>query len=185
MQWEAPLTKKILESETAFQGKVFDIRIDQVELKAGQSARVDLVVYAGSVTLVPIDPHGDLVLVRQYRHPIGEEIIEFPAGTLEPGEEPQACALRECQEEIGMRPGKLTALAEIYLAPGYSTERNHVFLATDLIPSSLPQDEDEEISLLTTSPEELGRLIKDGRVRDAKTIAVYHLAAANLDWGKP
>ena len=177
------MAKKILSSETVFQGKVFDVRVDQVELEAGHVARVDLVVFSGAVTLVPIDDHGDLVLVRQYRHPAGEELIEFPAGTLEPGEEPQACALRECQEEIGMRPGKLTSLAEIYLAPGYSTERNHIFLATDLTPSTLPQDEDEEISLVTYSPQALGRQISDGRIRDAKTIAAYYLAATYLSWG--
>lgn len=177
------MAKKILSSETVFQGKVFDVRVDQVELEAGHVARVDLVVFSGAVTLVPIDDHGDLVLVRQYRHPAGEELIEFPAGTLEPGEEPQACALRECQEEIGMRPGKLTSLAEIYLAPGYSTERNHIFLATDLTPSTLPQDEDEEISLVTYSPQALGRQISDGRIRDAKTIAAYFLAATYLSWG--
>ena len=177
------MAKKILSSETVFLGKVFDVRVDQVELEAGHVARVDLVVFSGAVTLVPIDDHGDLVLVRQYRHPAGEELIEFPAGTLEPGEEPQACALRECQEEIGMRPGKLTSLAEIYLAPGYSTERNHIFLATDLTPSTLPQDEDEEISLVTYSPQALGRQISDGRIRDAKTIAAYFLAATYLSWG--
>ena len=177
------MAKKILSSETVFLGKVFDVRVDQVELEAGHVARVDLVVFSGAVTLVPIDDHGDLVLVRQYRHPAGEELIEFPAGTLELGEEPQACALRECQEEIGMRPGKLTSLAEIYLAPGYSTERNHIFLATDLTPSTLPQDEDEEISLVTCSPQALGRQISDGRIRDAKTIAAYFLAATYLSWG--
>lgn len=176
------MAKEILQSETVFQGKIFNIRIDQVELEAGHVARVDLVVLSGSVTLVPIDPQGQLILVRQYRHPAAEELVEFPAGTLEMGEEPEACAVRECQEEIGMRPGKLITLGQIFLAPGYSTERNHVFLATDLTPSSLPQDADEEISLVAYGHEELGRRISDGRIIDAKTIAAYHLAAAHLGW---
>lgn len=167
-------------SEIAFEGKVFRVRVDNVRNPSGQKSRVDVVEHAGAVVMVPIEKDNLIWLVRQYRHPTGSYILELPAGTLDPSEEPAQCAIRECREEIGMAPGKLEELGGFYLAPGYSTEFIHAFLAKDLQPASLPRDEDEDLHIERYSLEELERLIQAKEIKDAKTIAALSLARSHL-----
>jgi ADP-ribose pyrophosphatase len=162
---------KTLKSEKMYQGRAFDVRRDQVQLPQGKVTNLDIVEHVGAVTIVPVDPDGQIVFVRQYRHPAGGEILELPAGTLEPGEDPMECAHREIQEEIGMGAGYLRKIGEFFLAPGYSTEFMHVFLATDLFPSSLPGDEDEVLSVVRYPTEATFEAAHAGEIKDAKTLA--------------
>lgn len=171
----------ILSSEVVFQGKVFSIRRDQVRSDSADVVTYDVVDHPGAVTLVPLTSEGDLILVRQYRHPARDVLLELPAGTLSPGEDPLACAERECREEIGLRPGRLRELGAMFLAPGYSSELNHVFLATDLTPDPLSQDPDESIELVHLGPVELKKRLGGGEVKDAKTLAGLLLAWPHLD----
>ncbi len=169
---------EVLQSEIVFQGKVFTVRRDAVRLPNGRVAHLDIIAHHGAVTMLPIDAEGNVWFVRQYRHAAGETILELPAGTLEPGEPPEACAARELQEEIGMAAENLTLLGEFYLAPGYSTEYQYIYLATGLTPSSLPQDADEILEPVAFPYEEVVKMAREGKIRDAKTLAALFLAAA-------
>ena len=165
-----------IHSETIFEGKVFKVRIDKIQRPSGQIARVDVVEHAGAVVIAPIDESGRIYFVNQYRYPIEQRLLELPAGMLDPNEEPEACARRECREEIKMSPGRLVILGGFYLAPGYSTEFLHLYLAQDLSPSSLERDEDEDIRIQGLTIEEVHKGIKEGIFKDAKTLAGLLLA---------
>jgi ADP-ribose pyrophosphatase len=167
-------------TEYVFHGKVFEVRVDQVEVPTGDQRRVDIVEHGGSVAIVPIDGHGRIWLVRQYRHPAGAELLELPAGTLEDGEDPMACARRESQEEIGMAPGHLEYLGACYLAPGYSTERMEFYLATDLGASALPGDEHERLQVVRLPVANAFERLMRGEFSDVKTIAGITLALARI-----
>jgi ADP-ribose pyrophosphatase len=165
-----------LKSEHVYRGKVFDVRRDEVSLPNGRTTSLDIVDHAGAVTILPVDSQGNIWFVRQYRHPAGVEILELPAGVLEDGEDPLTCAQREIQEEIGMAAGSLKKLGEFYLAPGYSTEYMHVYLAEDLAESSLTQDEDEFLTVVKLSLPEALSATRTGEIQDAKTLAGLYLA---------
>jgi ADP-ribose pyrophosphatase len=167
---------EIISSEIVFEGKVFDVQIDQVRLANDHEARIDLVIHAGAVTLIPVAEDGSIWFVRQYRHATGGHLLELPAGTLEPGEDPATTAARESREEIGMAPGRLENLGGFYLAPGYSNEYMHVFLATDLKPDALAPDPDEIIEIEKLTPQEVRVQIEDGGFQDAKTLACLQMA---------
>jgi ADP-ribose pyrophosphatase len=167
---------EVLSSELAFQGKVFDVRVDQVRLEESHEFRVDVVVHADAVTFIPIDQDGAIWFVRQYRHATGIHLLELPAGTLEQGEDPARTAARECREEIGMAPGHLEALGGFYLAPGYSNEYMHVFMATDLTPDALARDPDEIIEIKKLGANDVVSLMREGGFQDAKTLAALQMA---------
>jgi ADP-ribose pyrophosphatase len=170
----------LIRSQSIYQGRAFTVRQDDVLLPNGQSSQLDIVDHPGAVVLVPVDHEGNLWLVRQYRHAAGETMLELPAGTLEPGEDIESCAYRELREETGMSAGKISKIGEFYMAPGYSTEYLHIFLATDLKPDPLPGDEDEfiEVERLTTG-QALAQAAQ-GQFRDAKTLAALLLAQPYL-----
>jgi ADP-ribose pyrophosphatase len=167
---------QVLDSQIVYRGRSLEVRRDRVRLAGGQETALDVVVHAGAVTLVPFDEEGHLWFVRQYRHSAGSILLELPAGTLEAGEPPQACAERECREEIGMAPARLTHLGEGFLAPGYSTEYMHFYLATGLTAAPLAADSDEDITVQRIRPDQVRSLIAAGELRDAKSLAALFLA---------
>ncbi len=174
------MTPELLQSEIAYTGRAFTVRRDRVRLPAGPVSDLDIVVHAGAVTLVPVDQKGQVWFVRQYRHAAGTSLLEFPAGTLEEGEQPEDCAARECREEIGMAPSRLTLLGECFLAPGYSTEYMYFFLATGLTSSPLQADSDEALEVERVPAEKLSLLVESGELRDAKSLAALYLARRHL-----
>lgn len=161
----------ILKSERVFEGKIFNIRIDQIQKPTGETMRIDVVEHPGAVIIIPMDEHNRILLVKQYRHPVGKILLELPAGTLDHNETPEHCAVRECREEVGMAPAKLIHLGGFYLAPGYSSEFSELYLATDLSPDPLPQDLDEDLVVERLSIEEVLNKISTGEIQDAKTLA--------------
>ena len=167
-------------SETVYLGKAFDVRRDQILLPDGKETSFDVVVHPGAVTLIPIDSAGRILFVRQYRYAIGEELLELPAGTLDEGEEPEACAHREIREETGMSAGKLEKIGEFFLVPGYSTEYMYIYLASDLKPDPLPGDEDEFITVEAIAVQKIPELISQGILRDAKSLSALFLAEPYL-----
>lgn len=167
-------------TQKKFSGRAFDVRQDDVTLPDGKTTRLDIVEHAPAVTIIPIGAAGDIWFVRQYRHPASLELLELPAGMLEAGEDPLACAQREIQEEIGMAAGAIHKIGSFFLAPGYSTELMHVFLAKDLFPSTLPQDYDEFLTIERLKPDQVTTMVRDGRIQDAKTLAALYLAAIGL-----
>lgn len=167
---------KLISTEVIFRGRAFTTRLDQLQLPDDRIVRLDVVEHVPAVTLVPVDEHGQVWFVRQYRHPAGEELLELPAGTMETGETPEMCAMREIREEIGMAAGSLDKIGEFFLAPGYSTELMHAYLARDLHPDPLPGDQDEFLSIEKFPFDQVEVMLHAGEIRDAKTIAALCLA---------
>jgi ADP-ribose pyrophosphatase len=165
------MANSIQKSERIFEGKVFNIRIDELKKSTGETWRVDVVEHGGAVVIIPMQADGTILLVKQYRHPTGKELIEYPAGTLDEGELPGDCAIRECREEVGMEPSHIQSLGGFYVAPGYSTEYLQIYLATALKPAPLPQDIDEDIVVQPMSLEQILAKIRVGEIEDAKTVA--------------
>jgi ADP-ribose pyrophosphatase len=162
---------RTLKSENQYQGKIFDVRTDWVQSPEGKHMSFDIVDHHGAVAMIPIDDQDRIILVEQYRHPAGQALLELPAGTLEPGEDPAETAARECREEIGLAPGKLVRLGGVFLAPGYSTEYLHFYLASELEPAPLAPDEDEDLKPLSLTLDEILAAIDEGRIQDGKTLA--------------
>ena len=152
------------------EGRIINLREDTVAMPSGREAKREIIEHNGAVCIVPILPDGRVVLVRQYRKPAEDFLLEIPAGGLEKGESIEECAARELREECGYQPGKLTHLYDAFLAPGYSTELIHCFLAEDLSEQSDDPDEDENVEIEIYALDELNAMIDDGRIKDSKTI---------------
>ena len=173
---------KVLKTETVYRGRTFSLRVDEVEFRPGLSTRLDIVEHTGAVTMLPLDYENNVWFVRQYRHSAREVLLELPAGTLGPDEDPLAGADRELQEEIGMRAGKLEPLLRFWLAPGYSTEMMHVFLATELSPSKLAEDDDEVITVEKVPAPRALAMAASGELSDSKSIVSLLVAARRFGW---
>jgi ADP-ribose pyrophosphatase len=136
--------------------------------------------HQGAVAVVPFDAEGNVLLIRQYRAGIDRDIIEIPAGLLEAGEDPAACAEREMREETGYRPGTLESLGGYYVAPGYNDEYIHLYLARDLEPAPLAQDSEEFLELVRLPFDEALAMVERGEISDSKTIiALYKVDRQN------
>ncbi len=170
-----------ISSVKTYQGKVFDVRLDQIRLPNGRLTELDIVEHPGAVTLLPVDDQGRLWFVRQYRHAARGELLELPAGSLNEDETPEVCALREVREEIGMSAGRLEWIGEFYMVPGYSTEYMYVYLATDLQPDPLQADEDEFLSIEIIPIDQVFQLAAAGQIMDSKTLAALYLARPYLE----
>ncbi|MEM2766149.1 MAG: NUDIX hydrolase, partial [Candidatus Caldarchaeum sp.] len=160
---------KTIKSEVLFKGREFSVRRDLVE-SGGKQFYKDVVIHPGAVVIIPLEKDNSIYLIRQYRHAVGAELVELPAGTLE-DESPEACASRELVEETGFEAESFERLAEFYLAPGYSTELMHVYVAKGLRRSKPSPAVDEQITLIKTSVKNAVEMILRGEIRDAKTIA--------------
>jgi ADP-ribose pyrophosphatase len=167
---------KRLHSKTIFQGRAFEVRQETVRLPTGREMVLDLVSHVGAVTILPLDADGHIWLVRQYRIGAGEYLLELPAGTLSPREEPEACAARELREEIGMAANSLRKIGEFYMAPGYSTEFMHVYLAEGLFSAPLERDADEFLEVISIPVQEVYAMAARNEIRDGKTLATLMLA---------
>ncbi len=170
------LREELQETRVAWQGRLLTVHVDTVRLPDGHVSTREVIAHPGAVAMVPIDADGCVLLVRQWRHAAGQALLEIPAGTLEAGEEPAACAARELMEEIGYRPGLLTPLHAIFLAPGYSTERLHLFVAEALTPERLAHDADERIEVVRLSWADVDARLASGGFVDAKSVAGLCLA---------
>lgn len=162
--------------KTLFQTKLFDVEAIQLELPDRKHLTYNLVRHADSVTILPVDEKGCIHWVRQYRVGAEMELLELPAGVIDTGENPLECAQREIQEEIGMKATELRALGSYYLAPGYCSEVNYCFLARQLNPSQLIQDEDEFIDIQIIAVEVSYQMARQGKIKDAKSLAALLLA---------
>lgn len=169
--------ERCVQSTRIYEGKVVSLRVDTVEFTDGRRSTREVVEHRGAVAIVPVLDNGDILLVRQYRYAVGASLLEVPAGTLDGGEEPLACADRELQEEIGYRAARFERLGGFYVAPGYDTEYIHAFLATGLTASRLASDEDEEIETVPLPLAEALAMIEGGEIIDAKSICALLLYA--------
>jgi ADP-ribose pyrophosphatase len=172
---------EVLKSEVLMKGRAFCIRRDYLKTPDGRETKYDIIEHSGSVVIIPVDEKGNVLLVRQYRHATGGDLLELPAGTLDEDEDPEVCAAREIREETGMAAGKLTRLGDFYLAPGYSTEFMVVFLATGLSHDPLDADEDEFLSLEAIPIAEAIQMAERGEIPDAKSLAALFMAKPALE----
>jgi len=167
-----------IERETIFEGKVVRLYLDKVLLPNGKEAEREVVLHWGAVGMVALDDEENVYLVRQYRHPVGEELIEIPAGKLDPGEEPLDCARRELMEEIGYSADEWRELTSFYTSPGFSDEMLHLFLARDLKEGVADPEEDEFLEIMHMPLQEALAMVARGEIRDSKTIV--GLALCNM-----
>lgn len=174
----ADLTRTRLSSAYLLESRVFKIRRDELLAADGRRFTHDVVEHPGAVVMVPLLPDGQVLMVRQWRNPAGQVLLELPAGTREPGEDPEVTAARELQEECGYRAGRITRLGAFYAAPGFCSELLHVYLCEELTPSRLDGDEDEAIETAHMPLPEALALAARGGLPDAKSIAGLLLAAA-------
>lgn len=151
------------------EGRIINLREDIVHLPNGRDAKREIVEHKGAACLVPVLPDGRIMMVRQFRKPAEAALWELPAGGLEIGEDPQECARRELSEECNLQ-GDVTPLFECFLAPGYSTELMHGFLALHCTERVGTPDEDENLHIQAFSLDELLAMIDRNEIRDAKTL---------------
>ena len=172
---------ELLKSEVLMKGRAFAIRRDHLKTPDGHETKLEIIEHGGSVVIIPIDENGNMLLVRQYRHATGGDLLELPAGTLDDDEDPKVCAAREIREETGMAAGVLTKLGDFYLVPGYSTEFMVVYLATDLSHNPLEADADEFLSVESIPVAEAIKMAERGEIPDAKSLAALFLAKPSLE----
>lgn len=163
-------------TEYVYRGRVVTLRLDTVRMPDGHETKREVVEHHGAVAIVPRLDEKTVVLIRQFRQAVGETLLEIPAGTLEEDEERDACAARELEEETGYRPGKLRRMFSQYLAPGYSSEVLHAYLAEDLTLAQTNLDADEEIELVPLEIARIEPMILSGEIKDAKSIAALLVA---------
>ncbi len=171
----------VLASERIYEGRLINLRVDQIRTAAGVESVREIVEHPGAIALIALDEAGRVLMVKQYRHAVRAVTLEIPAGILERGEEPAVAAQRELREETGYRAGQLRRLGGIHTTPGFSTEYIHFFLATQLTPDRLAMDEDEVIDLLRLPLAEAIDLIRAAQIDDGKTVSGLLLAQTWLN----
>ncbi len=157
-------------------GRVFDVTLEKVSLPNGFTLEMEIVRHPGAAAIVALDPAQRVILLRQYRHAIGTSIWEIPAGTLEPGEEPLACARRELMEESGYSAEHWQYLGAVTPVPGYADEKIQLFMATGLSPCRPDLDPDEIVQVHSFALDDVVAMISGGEIQDAKSIsAIFHI----------
>ena len=167
---DAHLREELTSRESLAKGNFLEVRRDTVKLPDGHSATREYVVHPGAVVVIPLLDDGRVVLERQFRYPVGQVMIEFPAGKLDAGEDPLVCGQRELLEETGYTAATWVHLGGFHNAFGYSDERIDVFLARGLKLERSRQDAGEVIEIFTAPWQEVSAWIRDGLVTDVKTI---------------
>lgn len=164
------LYEKTISSQSIYEGRIIKVKVDDVLLPNGHTAKREIVYHQGAVAVMPLTDDGKLIAVRQFRKPLERTIVEIPAGKLEPGEEPLACAVRELEEETGYTAQNMELLSSFYTSPGFADELLHVYVATGLAKGESRPDEDEFVDVLELTLDEAKELHKNGEIRDAKTV---------------
>ena len=159
-----------LSSKIIHQGRLLDIRRDDVRLPNGKTTTREWINHPGAACIVPILPDGQIALIRQYRYPVSKEMIELPAGKLDPGESPEECAKRELEEEIGYKTSKLTYLTHIHPAIGFASEKMWLYLAEELEKTERNTDHDEFVELIPTTVANAVSMVWERKITDVKTI---------------
>jgi ADP-ribose pyrophosphatase len=161
---------KVLKQEMVFNGGHVKVRVDRVIEPSGHEATREIVVHPGAVCIVARPTDGEVILIRQYRHATGGELLEIPAGGLDPDEAPLDAARRELEEETGFLAANIERRGGFWSTPGFTTEYMWLFEATGLTKTQTHPDEDEVIETEVVKIAEALRMIEDGRIQDAKTI---------------
>ncbi|MBD3410993.1 MAG: NUDIX domain-containing protein [Ignavibacteriales bacterium] len=172
---------EVVSSDVVRRGVVFDLTVDRIRYDDGVEGVREVAVHPGGAVVAAITDAGTIVVVRQFRYPLGAWMTELPAGKLDPDEDPDLCAPRELEEETGYRAGRIDKLGAIATTPGFCTEILHLYLARDLVAGAANRERGEEgMTVEEITFEEFDRRTLDGEIIDAKTIAAVALAKLRL-----
>ena len=179
--WQSDLYPQLSESQIegtqVFRGKLLDVRLDRVRLPNGHEATREYVVHQGAAVVIPVLDSGELIFEKQFRYPVGRVLIEFPAGKIDPGEDPFATAKRELLEETGYSASDWRYVGVMHPCIGYSNERIEIFLARGLIKATEQQlDHGEFLELINFGLDEALCAVRSGAITDAKTITALFWA---------
>ncbi len=178
------LTEKKLEELARHSGILMDVRVDSVELPGGRISRREIAEHPDGVTVLPLDANGNVYCVRQYRYAFSTELLELPAGKLEPDEEPEAAAVRELGEETGITPGRVDPLGSFMMSPGFCTEILHLYLARDLRFGAAHPDVGEFLRVEKYGLQTLLDMVMRGEICDAKSAIAILKTARFLEMEK-
>jgi ADP-ribose pyrophosphatase len=167
---------KRLATRRVYTGRLLKIDRDEVLLPNGRTTDLEMVRHPGASAIVPFVTADEILLIRQFRYATGGFILEVPAGTLHPGEDPDACARREVEEESGHRAGRLRRLASIFTTPGFTDEIIHLYAAYDLEPVAQRLDHDEVLTVERVPYARALEMIREGAIVDSKSICALMLA---------
>jgi ADP-ribose pyrophosphatase len=181
---DTPKAVRLTRCDRVYEGRLLKIDLERLVLPGGATCDLEIIRHPGASAVVPLTKEGSVVMIRQYRHAAGGYLFEIPAGKLDPGETPEACALRETQEEVGMRPQVLHALGPIHTTPGFTDEIIHLFVATDLTPVPQALESDEMIEVFTIPLAQALTAIREGEVTDGKTICALFRTEQELAAGR-
>jgi len=163
--------EETISSQLVYDGRAVKLRVDTVRMPGGRETSREIVEHSACVAIIAVDADDNVLLVNQFRKPVEKELLEIPAGGIEPGEDAVATVRRELREETGYLPRKVERLGGFYSTPGYCTEYLHLYLASDLVPSSLNAEDTDSIELVRVPISQISGLITSGSICDAKSIA--------------
>jgi ADP-ribose pyrophosphatase len=171
-------TEKLVKRKRVYKGNAVHFSVDLIRLPDGKTATREYLEHPGAVAVLPFIDKDNIVLVAQYRYPVGKLTLEIPAGKLDPGEKPEACVRRELEEETGFKAGRIKKLVSYWPTPAFSNEVLHVYAASGLKEAVKSPDEDEFIEHRIMPFKKALRMARDGRIMDSKTIvALFYYAA--------
>lgn len=171
----------VADKVTVYQGRRISVVKKTLELADGRTVTRETIEHPGAVIIIPVTNNGDIILLDQFRFSIEQRIYEFPAGTREPNESTKETALRELAEETKYSAKNIKSLGQIIPTPGFCNEIQEVFIASDLFDCDKDFDEGEDIKICYFSPSGIKKMIQDGQIQDAKTIASFYKAILSGD----
>ncbi|MDF2520803.1 MAG: hydrolase [Clostridia bacterium] len=173
-------SERTIQKEDIYKGKIINLELHTVELQNGSTSMREIIRHRGGVAVIALNKEKEIVLVKQFRKPYEQAILEIPAGKLEKGEKPEECAVRELKEETGLSAESLTLLNVMYPSPGYTDEKIYIFKAEGLAEGSICPDEDEFINVERYPLNKAVEMVKSGIINDAKTVIAIFMAAAEI-----
>ncbi len=176
--------EKTLSSEMKYKGKILNLRVDTVDTKNGVSTR-EIIEHPGGAVILPILPNNHVVMIKQFRKPLERDVLEVPAGKIDPGETPEVAAARELREETGYSAKSIRLLTKMYPSVGYSMECLYIFVATELIPGETDFDPSEDIDSFTYHLDDLVDMVMEGKIQDAKSQVAILMTNELLKRGEP
>lgn len=165
------LKEETVSQKTVYEGIIVNVRQDKARLTDGRVTGREVIEHPGGVAIFAIDEEDRVIMVRQFRYPVGEVVLELPAGKLEKGEDPRDSGLRELEEETGLRPGTFQSMGCSFSSPGILEERIHLFFAKDLVQGPSHPDDGEFLEIVRVPYPELMDMVRRGEIHDSKTLA--------------
>lgn len=165
------LREEKVSGQTVYEGVIVNVRMDKARLLDGRITNREVVEHPGGVAVFALDDQDRVIMVRQYRYPMGEVVLELPAGKLEPGEDPRDSGLRELEEETGLQPGTFLSMGCSYSSPGILAEKIHLFFAEDLVQGPVHPDDGEFLEVVRIPYDQLMDMAARGEIKDGKTLA--------------